>query len=434
MCLRAGQVCSGLVEGPLIIQMDGRRRHQKTSTVDRGLEQQSSIPEFQPSEEIEFQPLVQRYITFYNSHGDGHPTGVWAFPFLVDQSNWRHKSLDLSIRASATAFTALEARNSQLMQKSIEIYGTAVQQHLRSISATKAQERDIYMNIATSMMLASYEGLSPAAAFNAFKSHLDGISEMFLLFPEAVQNDVSLNRLFFDIRAIVLYISLLSFQRSKLSFENFPQVSYLGGTLPEMEALIGITTDLLNNWTGILAGRENWPTTLDIGKVHDKVAELRELYHSETDSLSKRLVWNNKSGGYPYRNTYTALTIAYLEATEILLALLAGEHSRALPERIIESSSTSIIDAARYIGRRSTGCAYVWILFPLTMAALHGSPNHREEAQTLFQAWNIPTKAAAFSPMALHMIPHYYTRFNLWKEEHPATTVQTRITILPIAD
>jgi hypothetical protein len=434
MCIRAGQVCSGPVEGPLIIQMDGQSRSHKMPNIERGLEQRSAVPRLQPRQEIALQPLVERYVMYYNSRGDGHPAGAWIFPFLINRSSWQHNSLNLAIRAAAAAFTGLESQNPQLMQKSIEIYGTAVSQHLRSISEMKPHKDVNLLNISTSMMLASFEGLSPAAAFSAFKSHLDGISEMFLLFPEAIQQDLSLNRLFFDVRAVALFISLLSFQRSKLSFENFPHVSYLGGQLPALEELIGITTDLLNNWTEILAGREGWPTQVEVGKIHEKLAELWKLYHPEIDTLIKRSVWNDESGGCPYRNTYTALTIAYFEATEMLLGLLSPGHSRALPEHIIDGSSSSIIHAARYIGRRSTGCAYFWMLFPLTMAALHGGPHYREEAQALFRAWNIPTKAAAFSPMALHMIPHCHARFNLWKENHLATAPHAWTTILPIAD
>ena len=129
------------------------------------------------------------------------------FSFLNSQPSWRHKSLILSIQAAAAAFSALEARNPQLMQQSIEIYGAAVSQHTHSISGLISRTGVDPLNISTSMMLASFESLSTPATFRAYKSHLDGVSEMFLLSTDIIQQDDLLNQLFFD--AIALTVSTI---------------------------------------------------------------------------------------------------------------------------------------------------------------------------------------------------------------------------------
>ncbi|KAJ9501722.1 hypothetical protein H2202_002684 [Exophiala xenobiotica] len=391
--------------------MDGHRARHKSPPQHYGHHQalqqrQPSVPRFQPSQEIALQPLVERYVTNYNSGGDGHPRDLWMFPFLNGQSTWREKSLDLSIRAAAAAFSALEAQNPQLMQQSREIYGAAVSQHIHSLSGQISPRGVNPLNVATSLMLASFESLSTPATFRAYKSHLDGVSEMLLLSTDMIQQDDLLNQLFFEARAYTLFTSLLSGQKSIFSSDMFAQVRYVGRELPMLEDIIGITTDLINTWTDIRAGKSIGSGKLEqVQAIGERVEEGWEDYQAEAKSSKKPLMWKNESDQYDYRDTYTALTIAHFDATRILLELISQFPCTSFSgKRLVHDSSASIITVANFIDRRSTGCAYVRILFPLTLVALYGPAQQHKEAQILFRKWYTPIKVAGFSPMALDMI------------------------------
>lgn len=209
MCQRTGRVCSGPLQGPLIVLVGQHRASQDTRTGRQRPERQQSIPRFQSSQAITLQPFIERYVTFYDAKGDGHPRNTWMFPFLSTQASRRHKSLELSIQAAATAFAAVESQNPRLMQKSIQIYGQALSHHIHSVSVLTSPGDPHTSNVSASIMLASYEGISVPACFKTYKSHLDGISKMLLLSKELISADDSFNHLFFDARALSVSCSCL---------------------------------------------------------------------------------------------------------------------------------------------------------------------------------------------------------------------------------
>lgn len=186
-------------------------------------------------------------------------------------------------------------------------------------------------------------------------------------------------------------------------------MSYFGGDLPTLEIVIGITADLLNVWTDLQAGKIDGTIGLGAESIRERLSDAWRMYQAQASYMNEQLLWVDKFGQMMYRDTYTALTISHFEVARILLGLISQSVSGSLTASSTYTSSASIIHIANFMDRGSPVCAYVRVLFPLTIVALYGMPDQRGMAQHIFREWYQLTKLAAWGAMALDMIP----RFNL---------------------
>lgn len=113
-------------------------------------------------------------------------------------------------------------------------------------------------------------------------------------------------------------------------------------------------------------------------------------------------------GGLQYRDSFTALTVAYFAAAWLLLGRFGAITAGAIDSPCSTSASHScqtILTCSSLLTRRDIGCAYLRMFLPLTLVGLYGPlPEHRTLAYTQLKQWFSGTSFRGLGSLALQRI------------------------------
>lgn len=136
------------------------------------------------------------------------------------------------------------------------------------------------------------------------------------------------------------------------------------------------------------------------------LSELWLQYEAEAQSRSQLISWTTESGERVYQDAFTAYIVSYFSSARLLLSvLLQMQHYQLPPKGYSDESCASILDCAQFLDAKSVGCAYVRIVLPLLLVALHGNDERqRQHAVGMFMRWRTTGTVAGLCTLALQKV------------------------------
>jgi hypothetical protein len=406
MCIRLGRQCSGLDDGPLIIDMTqkaryGMQKRKKKASPQVPVLEVHARGHHASINRISQQAMVTeafygRFISYFTSEGDGKDirnkvSWLHRLPQLsVDGSN---DALALAVQATASSYCAVETHNPALTRQSWDLYGQAIRIHSRSLARSRMNSRAVTLHmISTSVLFSFFEAMQATNA-NAYRLHVYGAAKMFEVTNPRQCSQGVLCQIFFHIRTQLAFVQLTSNgKKTPLDVKKILYDALDYEELPIFQRLTTHFTKLADVYSDmeIAGGREDKQHSTSFWEYVDCKAEIDILWDEYTNAASlasEILMWYDPSTNTTqYRDAFTALTIAYFSATRVLLCVTAPQSSAFYLDLV--DHCRSILQAALYMQTCSIGCAYMRMAAPLLLVALH-TPNldQRRVAIGCFESW-----------------------------------------------
>jgi cation transport regulator ChaB len=241
--------------------------------------------------------------------------------------------------------------------------------------------------ISTSVLFSFFEAIQATNA-DAYRLHVYGTAKMFEVTDPRQCAAGVLCQIFFHIRTQLAFVQLTSKgKETSIDIQKILHDRLSYEELPIFQKLTTHFTSLANLYSnhGSAQSRGNRDDGLTEEEYTAHQVAIDELWHEYTGN--EQVCWHDTATNTRfYRDAFTALTVAYFNATRILLGLTAprptiGFHE---PTNLYEE----VLDAANFMQTRRIGCAYMRIAAPLLIVALHAPVlKQRETAVAYFESW-----------------------------------------------
>jgi hypothetical protein len=184
------------------------------------------------------------------------------------------------------------------------------------------------------------------------------------------------------------------------SAEEYFGVPHLNAERPIYEKLMDVITILVQYYNNATS------TPADTLAIDTTLSELWLQYETEAASRPQPISWTTESNERVYRDAFTAYIVSYFSSARVLLSVtLQNQHSQVPPEGYINDSCASILECAQFLDTQSVGCAYVRIMVPLLLVALHGTDERqRQLAIGMFERWQRTGIVSGLCTLALQKV------------------------------
>jgi hypothetical protein len=402
MCTRFGRQCPGVDDGPLIVDMTKSARH--------GMQKRKKKPGVQPAspgvylwqhqasiERMSQQAAVMqafygRFLAYFTSEGDGKD--------IRNKTSWLHRlpqlsadgsndALTLAVQATASFYWASEFHDPALTRYAWDLYGHAIQKHRRLLARSRSATYVVTLHmISTSVLFSLFEAMQATDA-DAYRQHVYGAAKMFEVTNPNQCAEGVLCQIFFHIRTQLAFVQLTSSgKKTSIDVGKILHDTLDYEELPIFQRLTTQFAKLVESYNNIeIASREDGAgqASLGVDEYTTCKMEIENIWHEY--SGTEILTWQNSpTDARHFRDTFTALSIAYFSATRILLTLTAPQYDESCLDGI--DSYQEIVEAAQFMRSREVGFAYMRIAAPLLLVALHAPKlEQRMVAIASFQGW-----------------------------------------------
>jgi hypothetical protein len=149
MCIRTGQSCPGLPEGPLIVDMTGIAKHGMQRRKQKQLAR--SMEPVRPNDVIIHrisqramitEAFYERFLAHFTFEGEGTDIRnclTWLHRLPSLSTDGTNEALVLAVRATASAYCAVESADLALTRHSWNLYGEALHTHSRFLSRSRSK-------------------------------------------------------------------------------------------------------------------------------------------------------------------------------------------------------------------------------------------------------------------------------------------------------
>ncbi|KAF2807392.1 uncharacterized protein BDZ99DRAFT_79522 [Mytilinidion resinicola] len=329
---------------------------------------------------------------------------------LLELSNNRHEALDLAVKATSTAFCAMELANPAVLREACKLYGRALAAH--SSCLTKERSNPNIHNIGlicTSVVLSLYEAMDGTSSAG-FISHITGSTILMELALLEGHSQCLLQEVLYYVRFHQTFLSLLG--RSDTPHSSNP-LSYIGlsDKVPTVQRLLNLASVLLTFYPS--APMPQIPDAVILSQISKAIDDLWLEYTTTSARLSSNTITWTDSSGVHYRDAMTALILMYFSAVHVLHALASSSS-----EHELDAYSTAdvidyharILNAAAFLYQKRIGCAYNRMSLPLYLVAVHGPlAVQRMHARNYFEHWRLGGTMAGISKLALERMEEVET-------------------------
>jgi hypothetical protein len=332
-----------------------------------------------------------RFLAYFTSKGDGNDirnkaSWLHRLPQLsVDGSN---NALTLAVQATASSYCAAELHDLALTRHAWNLYGQAIREHSRFLTRSSRAVNSVTLHmISTSVLFSFFEAMQATNA-DAYRLHVYGTAKMFEVTDPKQCAEGVLCQIFFHIRTQLAFVQLTS-NRGETSID-VEKILHDRLDYEELPIFQKLTTHFtaLANFCGKherADKRGDGDKFLSDSQYMAHKNEIEELWRDYTGN--ELLYWHNEAiYTHLYRDAFTALTVAYFNATRILLGLATPQSAT------INHDPTDyyqeVLNAAEFMQTRRIGCAYMRIAAPLLIVALHAPVlEQRDTAIAYFESW-----------------------------------------------
>ena len=212
-CIRAGRQCPGPSEGAVIIDLTAqtaqRSQHPRPNNNARLVVSNASNQSIESSAVA--QTCLARFLEYFAGQGAGTQDIPWMHQLPSMQSHASADALELSVKAAAIAFCAMESSQLDALYRTRIIYGSALGSQSRLVATVTTPTPRM---ICTTVMLSYYEAINNTT-LGGYVRHLDGLAKMLQLAGLEECSRGLMNQIFFTART-----QMASRTRFKTSTKN----------------------------------------------------------------------------------------------------------------------------------------------------------------------------------------------------------------------
>jgi hypothetical protein len=419
MCIRTGQICPGLPEGPLFVDMTGiarygmQKRKSKQSTESTNLTTQTWMcPDNTTIHRISQRATVteafyERFLTYFTFEGEGKDIRnrlTWLYHLPLLSTDGTNAALVLAVEATATAYCAVESADLALRRYSWSLYGEALQTHGRFVSRSRSKDEVTVHMVSTSVLFSFFEAMQATNA-DAYRSHIYGAAKMLEVTGPGQCTQGVLCQIYYHLRTQMTFIHLTgNGNQTPVEVRRILYGTLEYKKLPMFQRLMSHVSTLSEMYVASSFGATQ--QSLDLAtyiKVESEVDSLWHEYADPTANIGPQPLWKEApTGTVQFRDAFTALTIAYFSSARILLGIIARR--LATPLLDLTDHYTTILQASQFLQTYTIGCAYMRMATPLLLVALHSPrPSQQRRATGCFERW-IRKSMTVISALALESI------------------------------
>ncbi|KAF2689825.1 hypothetical protein K458DRAFT_273559, partial [Lentithecium fluviatile CBS 122367] len=347
------------------------------------------------------------FLSYFTATGEGEDIQnkqTWLHKLPAFSTDGTNRALEIAVQATASAFSGVKTKNVALLQDACNLYGKALHMHSHLLRL----KRDITVHmVSTSVLLSFFEAMHATTA-SAYCEHINGAAKMIELAGPGQCTQGVLCQVYFHIRTQLAFVYLTSKKhQSNNSAEKVLRNSLSYTKLPIMQRLLSLFSRLSEVYVRLEDGEEQdmgqqIDDSIVVMEVQSAVDALEEEYKAAAEEKGERLSWKTSTGTIEYRNPYTAVCIAYIAATRLLLSTLAAR----LPVTYLGPTDFFhvILNATAYLCTVKIGCAFMRMSSPLYLVAIHASMvDQRMKALAVFEEWKV-SGLGGISALALESI------------------------------
>ncbi|KAF2015674.1 hypothetical protein BU24DRAFT_461910 [Aaosphaeria arxii CBS 175.79] len=329
-----------------------------------------------------------KFLAYFSSGGESRDLRnrlTWLHELPTLSTDGTNTALALAIRASASIYCGAESSSIPLQQKAFKLYGQALATHAK-ILRSNPKLITVHM-ISTSVMLSLFEAMQATTA-DAYRSHIYGAARLIELTTPGQCVFGVLCQLFFHIRTQMAFIYLTTAKHHSMPVTRILTETLSYQDVPVIQRLmshIAALAQMFHKNTSITA-LEHCLELETYQRVKMGVEALWTEYSWQALSSNEQLSYVIDTGENVYRDSFTALTVAYFACAEILFRILAPRLSQ--PYEDSRDPYTAIIACAHYLDPCNIGFAFMRMATPLYLVALYSpKEEQRSEAINVFQSW-----------------------------------------------
>ncbi|KAH7366642.1 hypothetical protein BKA66DRAFT_470672 [Pyrenochaeta sp. MPI-SDFR-AT-0127] len=407
MCVRFGRQCPGLTDGPLIVDMTKtarygmqKRKARIPSTGIRAAAAARSIPNHTSVHRISQRGMMteafyERFLTYFTSKGEGKDIQnrlTWLHRLPLLSTDGTNDALVLALEATASAYCATDNISPALTRYAWDLYGKALQAHSRFVAQSRSREEVTIHMVSTSVLFSFFEAMQDTSA-NAYRSHIYGAAKMLEVTGPGQCTQGVLCQIFYHLRTQLAFVNLTGWGNERpvevrrilhetLEYTRLPMFQRLMTHVTKLAEMLVMCENVDESGTIL--------QSVDLASyllVKTEVESLWNEYSSAAASSSEELSWcDSLSGTTQYRDSFTALTVAYFESARILLANIPLQFTTSFLDP--DDHYTVIMEASQYLQTYDIGFAYMRMATPLLLVALYAPrEKQREEAIRCFESW-----------------------------------------------
>ncbi|KAF2464300.1 uncharacterized protein BDR25DRAFT_243020 [Lindgomyces ingoldianus] len=343
------------------------------------------------------------FLSYFTSDGEGKDIQnrmTWLHQLPLLSTDGTNVALALALRATASAFCAVDTANIAVVQEACKLYGQALNAHARLLRS-KPKEVTVHM-VSTSVMLSIFEAMQATTA-DGYREHIHGAAKMIEVTGPGQCLHGVLCQLFFHVRTQMAFIYLTTHKSQAISVKKILTETLSYHRFPMFQRLmshIAVLAEIYVNKTS--PGSQQQLIDLSVySSVKTEIEALWHEYQSQASEKNQNLFWTEAGKTY-YRDGFTALSVAYFCAARILFTILAPRLASSYID--FTDHYGRILDCARFLRTKKIGCAYMRMATPLFLVSLHSSsPTQRKAAISIFEDWK-KGSMAGISALALETI------------------------------
>ncbi|KAF2715456.1 hypothetical protein K504DRAFT_457620 [Pleomassaria siparia CBS 279.74] len=389
MCIRTGRECPGIPEGPLFVDMTakagvGMKRRSKNNPVIQEPARVNQTPQDYIIDNLLLPQMYQishramvieafyaKFLAYFTSDGERYDlqnkkTWLHQLPQLAMDGSYT--ALTLAVQATASAYCGVETGNMSVVRDAWNTYGKALSMHARIIRSNP-KVVTVHM-ISTSVMLSLLEAMSSTTS-DAYREHISGAAKMLEATGPGECSQGVLCQLFFHIRTQMAFVYLTTRKSQRIPVKKILIETLAYERLPTFQRLmshIGMLAEIYVDKTSPGSKEQ----LIDLAVYSGVKADIDALYleyKEQAESRGEVLSWKTSDGRTDYRDSFTALSLAYFSAARILLTILAPRLAATFPN--FTDHYASILSCAYYLKAHRIGCAYMRMAMPLYLVAVH---------------------------------------------------------------
>lgn len=446
MCTRFGRKCPGLVDGPLIVDMTKTARYgmqkRKTKIPSSGFGV-AAVAWSNPSSTLVHrisqrgmvtEAFYERFLTYFTSEGEGRDIQnrlTWLHRLPLLSTDGTNDALVLAVQATASAYCATDNLSPALTRHAWDLYGKALRTHGRFVARSRSTEEVTIHMVSTSVLFSFFEAMQTTSA-NAYRSHIYGAAKMLEVTGPGQCTQGVLCQIFYHLRTQLAFVHLTGGGREKpvevrrilhetLEYTRLPMFQRLMTHVTKLAEILIMRKD-----GGDGAMLRQVPDLADCILIKNEIESLWNEYSLAAAESDEDLSWfDSRTGTAQYRDSFTALTVAYFESAHILLAILETQSVKPIVD--LNGHCVTIMAASQHLQIHEDGCAYLRMATPLLLVALYApKARQRKEAIGYFNHWKSGSMRG-ISALALESIHRRQAEESRWDVDTSMMTDDTRV-------
>ncbi|KAH8898788.1 hypothetical protein GQ53DRAFT_359899 [Thozetella sp. PMI_491] len=378
-CIITNRACSGPVQHALIIDQTQAiaARHKPGATA---VSRRPKVMTPQPSHAVfTSMGFISEFMTFLTPATDGPAGRPWLYGLDDIPQSQRGPALDVSLKATATVFCGIFAKNDVVVMEARQVYGHALSKQSTAISKTSGVPT--VATICTTVILSLFETIWSTSTA-AYAAHLLAARRMMSMADLRVSQHQLIRDLGVYTQCQTLFTMIIAPDAYLAAAREYPCDGIARYRLNTMATASDRLFTELFRLGELLVSKDHAEPGVNLDQISQSLDEIWLDIHVETALLRGEVPYD-LGGKSSFPDAITAITVALYASARMLWHLV---QPAPLEERRaeIEHKGQAILNCATFLSTQHVNCASLRMCFPLSLVSLHSTSSEQCTAAHIF--------------------------------------------------